>query len=159
MTWRSRAACLDENPELFFPIGNADPAFHQVKRAKVVCRRCEVVDTCLRWAMQSHQDDGVWGGLSVKNGTPSNAATPETVALAWLRPFFDGSVGPDPGLAESYARRCALVGPDCWPTIWALASRPRPESGGVGACRRGRPRSSSSLSPACPTAPARARGR
>ena len=65
MTWRSRAACLDENPELFFPIGNADPAFHQINKARVICRRCEVADTCLRWAMHSHQDDGVWGGLSV----------------------------------------------------------------------------------------------
>jgi WhiB family transcriptional regulator, redox-sensing transcriptional regulator len=55
MTWRSRAACLDENPELFFPIGNADPAFHQINKAKVICRRCEVADTCLRWAMHSHQ--------------------------------------------------------------------------------------------------------
>jgi len=65
MTWRSRAACLDENPELFFSIGNADAAFHQINKARVICRRCEVADACLRWAMHSHQDDGVWGGLSV----------------------------------------------------------------------------------------------
>jgi len=64
MTWHSRSACLDENPELFFPIGNADTAFHQIDKAKVICRRCEVADTCLRWAMESRQDDGVWGGLS-----------------------------------------------------------------------------------------------
>ena len=64
MTWRSRAACLDENPELFFPIGNTNPAFHQINKAKVICRGCEVADTCLRCAMHSHQDDGVWGGLS-----------------------------------------------------------------------------------------------
>ena len=66
MTWRSRAACLDENPELFFPIGNSDPAFHQIEEAKAVCRRCEVADICLRWAMEFRQDDGVWGGLSVE---------------------------------------------------------------------------------------------
>ncbi len=64
MTWRDRAACLDEDPELFFPIGNGDPAFRQIERAKVVCHRCEVIETCLSWAMESRQDDGVWGGLS-----------------------------------------------------------------------------------------------
>jgi Transcription factor WhiB. len=64
MTWRNRAACLKENPELFFPTGNSDPAFHQIEKAKAVCCRCPVVDTCLRWAMESGQDAGVWGGLS-----------------------------------------------------------------------------------------------
>ena len=64
MTWRNRAACLDEDPEMFFPIGNTDPAFVQIARAKVVCRRCEVGETCLSWAMESRQDAGVWGGLS-----------------------------------------------------------------------------------------------
>ena len=84
MTWRSRAACLDESPELFFPIGNADPASHQINKAKVICRRCEVADNCLRWAMHSHQDDDVWGGLSVderrnkRRNARARRADPET---------------------------------------------------------------------------------
>jgi len=65
MTWRSRAACLDEDPELFFPIGNTNPAFRQIERAKVVCGGCNVAQTCLNWAMETRQDDGVRGGLSV----------------------------------------------------------------------------------------------
>ena len=64
MTWRDRAACLDEDPELFFPIGNTGPAFRQIEEAKAVCRRCEVRETCRSWAMESGKDDGVWGGLS-----------------------------------------------------------------------------------------------
>jgi WhiB family redox-sensing transcriptional regulator len=64
MTWRNRSACLDEDPELFFPIGNTYPALLQMEEAKVVCRRCEVVETCLKWASESGQDSGVWGGLS-----------------------------------------------------------------------------------------------
>jgi WhiB family redox-sensing transcriptional regulator len=64
MDWRNRAACLDEDPELFFPIGNTGPAISQIDEAKAVCRRCEVIDTCLKWALESGQDAGVWGGLS-----------------------------------------------------------------------------------------------
>jgi WhiB family transcriptional regulator, redox-sensing transcriptional regulator len=64
MDWRDAAACLDEDPELFFPIGNTGPALQQIEEAKVVCRRCSVQETCLRWALDSGQDAGVWGGLS-----------------------------------------------------------------------------------------------
>src|SRR5215212_112444 len=64
MDWRHRAACLDEDPELFFPIGNTGPALLQIEEAKAVCRRCPVMDTCLKWALESGQDAGVWGGLS-----------------------------------------------------------------------------------------------
>jgi WhiB family transcriptional regulator, redox-sensing transcriptional regulator len=63
-TWRNGAACLDESPELFFPIGSAYPALLQTDEAKAVCRRCEVVDTCLKWAIESGQEAGVWGGLA-----------------------------------------------------------------------------------------------
>src|SRR5690606_5202403 len=64
MDWRHRAACLTEDPELFFPIGNTGPALVQIDEAKAVCQRCTVVDTCLKWAMETGQDSGVWGGLS-----------------------------------------------------------------------------------------------
>jgi WhiB family transcriptional regulator, redox-sensing transcriptional regulator len=64
MDWRHRAACRDEDPELFFPIGNTGPALLQIEEARAVCRRCEVVDTCLQWALESGQDAGVWGAMS-----------------------------------------------------------------------------------------------
>jgi WhiB family redox-sensing transcriptional regulator len=64
MDWRHRAACRDEDPELFFPIGTSGPALLQVDEAKSVCRRCTVTDACLSWAIESGQESGVWGGLS-----------------------------------------------------------------------------------------------
>jgi WhiB family redox-sensing transcriptional regulator len=64
MTWRNRAACLDEDPELFFPIGNTGLALLQTEEAKAVCRRCEVVETCLKSAIESGKDSGVFGGMS-----------------------------------------------------------------------------------------------
>jgi WhiB family redox-sensing transcriptional regulator len=88
MTWRDRAVCLDEDPELFFPIGNSDPALRQIERAKVVCHRCGVMETCLSWAMESRQDDGVWGGLSSderralkRRNARARRADPETPLL------------------------------------------------------------------------------
>jgi len=64
MNWRNRATCLQEDPELFFPVGSTGPAIVQMEKARVVCRRCGVIETCLRWAMDSGQDAGVWGALS-----------------------------------------------------------------------------------------------
>ncbi|KNE83373.1 WhiB family transcriptional regulator [Streptomyces xinghaiensis] len=62
--WRKRGACADEDPELFFPIGNTGPALLQIEEAKAVCGRCPVMETCRRWALVNGDDLGVWGGLS-----------------------------------------------------------------------------------------------
>ena len=64
MDWRHRAVCRDEDPELFFPVGNSGPALAQIADAKLVCNRCSVVTECLTWALESGQDAGVWGGMS-----------------------------------------------------------------------------------------------
>lgn len=64
LDWRTDAACLDVDPELFFPIGNAGPALRQIEQAKAICRRCPVAATCLTWAMDTKQEHGVWGGLT-----------------------------------------------------------------------------------------------
>jgi WhiB family redox-sensing transcriptional regulator len=66
MTWRNRAACLDEDPELFFPTGNTGPALVQIEAAKLICHRCEVIEPCLTWAIEFGQDAGVWGGLTAE---------------------------------------------------------------------------------------------
>jgi WhiB family redox-sensing transcriptional regulator len=55
MDWRHKAVCRDEDPELFFPVGNSGPALAQIADAKLVCNRCPV---------DSGQDAGVWGGMS-----------------------------------------------------------------------------------------------
>ena len=51
MDWRHRAICRDEDPELFFPIGNTGPALLQIEQAKMVCRRCPI-------AMEEHESRG-----------------------------------------------------------------------------------------------------
>ncbi|MGW2283056.1 WhiB family transcriptional regulator [Streptomyces sp. NPDC001770] len=62
--WRTRAACREEDPDLFFPIGSTGPALVQTEDAKAVCRTCPVREQCLRWALDNNQDTGVWGGLA-----------------------------------------------------------------------------------------------
>ncbi len=62
--WRHKARCRDEDPELFFPVGNNGPAQDQIKEAKLVCASCPVVLDCLEWALKSGQDAGIWGGMT-----------------------------------------------------------------------------------------------
>ncbi|MFT4186001.1 MAG: WhiB family transcriptional regulator [Micrococcaceae bacterium] len=64
MEWLSKSACLERDPELFFPVGNTGSALTQIEEAKRVCRSCSVVEICLEWALETGQDSGVWGGLS-----------------------------------------------------------------------------------------------
>jgi len=64
MRWSDQAACLHEDPELFFPVSSTGPAWAEIEEAKAVCRRCPVSDACLSFAVQSGQDAGVWGGLT-----------------------------------------------------------------------------------------------
>jgi WhiB family redox-sensing transcriptional regulator len=64
MSWRDRAVCRAEDPELFFPVGPSGPALRQLHQAKAVCARCPVAVDCLIWALSTGQQAGVWGGLS-----------------------------------------------------------------------------------------------
>ncbi|MFF6992940.1 WhiB family transcriptional regulator [Streptomyces sp. NPDC010273] len=64
MEWARRAACADEDPELFFPLSSTGPALRQERAAKRVCLHCPVIRQCLNWAMDSGQAHGVWGGTS-----------------------------------------------------------------------------------------------
>jgi WhiB family redox-sensing transcriptional regulator len=63
MSWWSQAACLKEDPELFFPVGTHGPAVLQIEEAKRVCRVCFVRADCLESALADGPDHGVWGGL------------------------------------------------------------------------------------------------
>jgi WhiB family transcriptional regulator, redox-sensing transcriptional regulator len=61
--WRSWGACVSADPELFFPVSATGPSRHQEERAKAICARCPVRAECLRFALDTGQVNGVWGGL------------------------------------------------------------------------------------------------
>ncbi len=62
--WRDLARCRDTDPELFFPIGSSGPGVTQTEQAVRVCHRCSVTQACLNFALEHHQDAGVWGGTT-----------------------------------------------------------------------------------------------
>lgn len=62
--WRDLASCAQVDSELFFPVGTTELAMEQIGDAKRVCRRCEVQDACLQWALDTGQQYGIWGWLT-----------------------------------------------------------------------------------------------
>lgn len=62
--WASQGACLDSDPDLFFPIAPSGPALQQAAKAKAICARCLVRTDCLSYALETGQDAGVWGGTT-----------------------------------------------------------------------------------------------
>ncbi|GAA4822124.1 WhiB family transcriptional regulator [Actinomycetospora corticicola] len=63
MDWEL-AACRDHDPELFFPVGTEGPGAEQLTAAKFICGTCPLQAACLRWALDTGQEAGVWGGTS-----------------------------------------------------------------------------------------------
>ncbi|GAB2444406.1 WhiB family transcriptional regulator [Streptomyces incanus] len=89
--WIRDAACVGEDPELFFPLTEQDSE-PQVARARAVCRGCRVLLACRRWAVEQGEDAGIWG------------ATTAAQRRAIRRGLFDGPAGPTAGKTV-HARR------------------------------------------------------
>ena len=62
--WHAQAACLAEDPDLFFPVGKGADAQAQERHAKIVCFRCPVRVACGQAALDRREPIGVWGGMS-----------------------------------------------------------------------------------------------
>lgn len=63
--WSNQAACLKEDPELFYAPGTEGVKMSRaaVEQAKAVCAGCPVRDECLTWALDHGETEfGVWGG-------------------------------------------------------------------------------------------------
>ena len=59
--WRRHSACRGLDPEIFYPDDD-----DQAAAAKVVCDVCSVRETCLEFALQGREKEGVWGGATEK---------------------------------------------------------------------------------------------
>lgn len=62
--WSLQAACLDDEPDLFFPVGQTTRAAAQFEEARAVCLGCPVRVLCLELALRVGADHGMWGGTT-----------------------------------------------------------------------------------------------
>jgi WhiB family redox-sensing transcriptional regulator len=91
-TWRQRAACRNENPDLFFgPEGETRPQRDiRERKAKAVCAPCPVRSDCLSLALRHGAKHGTWGGLGVaereREATAQAVRQRLAVTLAARRP-------------------------------------------------------------------------
>lgn len=67
--WHDRARCAETDPALFHPDDgeSAAPALR-------VCAACEVRARCLKWALETGQRWGVWGGTTERERQRIRAA-------------------------------------------------------------------------------------
>ena len=62
--WRAESACLNTDPDVFFPVAVGTAAGKLVTRALRICDGCPVKQQCLDYAMRSGEKDGIWGGIT-----------------------------------------------------------------------------------------------
>lgn len=79
----SSAACRDEDPELFFPIGDTGPALLQIEDARAVCFSCPLMARCADGALTRGESAGVWGGLSEDDRTWLRRRARDELGATW----------------------------------------------------------------------------
>lgn len=57
--WRNDADCVGVDPEIFFPTSPSG-----IQAAKDICMRCVVIGDCLKTALDTGEEHGIWGGMS-----------------------------------------------------------------------------------------------
>ena len=87
MDWRHRAACRDEDPELFFPVGTSVLLCLRLPRRRL-CHRCTVAD-CLPGSASGQDAGAFWLSEDERRTQASpqiGAATSETNRTAFCLP-------------------------------------------------------------------------
>lgn len=67
MDWTEKAACKNENSEVFFcdsPDKNIN--MNRQTYAKSICKKCEVAAECLMYAINNNEAFGIWGSFAPK---------------------------------------------------------------------------------------------
>ncbi|MFD9394014.1 WhiB family transcriptional regulator [Streptomyces sp. NPDC060000] len=75
--WRDQAACVGEDPEIFFPLSDIAAPGTEASLARAVCRRCAVLIPCRDWALEHGEDDGIWGATTAAQRRTIRRATIE----------------------------------------------------------------------------------
>ena len=78
--WRSGAACLHADPDVFFPISAVGASATQVRTARAICAGCPVRPACTDYALEHHEIQGIWGGTTEQERRKLRRARARTAA-------------------------------------------------------------------------------
>ncbi|CAL9337204.1 WhiB family transcriptional regulator [Streptomyces sp. enrichment culture] len=85
--WRDEAACVGEDPEIFFPLSDSAAPGSEASLARAICRRCPVLLDCRTWAIERGEDDGIWGATTAaQRRAVRRAATDDQYTAPAARP-------------------------------------------------------------------------
>lgn len=64
--WQEQGLCREQDPEMFFLPDHCrgEEKEQRILLAKKVCGACPVIEQCRKYAIETDQRFGVWGGLS-----------------------------------------------------------------------------------------------
>ena len=79
VTWKQRGNCAGMDPGKFFP-----PQGTSSKAVRLLiletCSYCPVREDCLQYAIETGEDEGIWGGMTARDRRPLRREWLESVA-------------------------------------------------------------------------------